>query len=183
MDNQQESQPQEDQKPRFEIQDESGLKWAFMKAEQKRKEVQSTLEMMEQSDEFYMDKIDKLRADIDYFKSIIAEYADKQLLANPNWEYKSSPFGRIVRSKASKKLVIADKKALTERLKGTKYVETKEVNKLNWADLKKSLVSPDDEHVMTEDGEPIKDVKVVVTPSKLEIKHKNERGNWTTKEE
>ena len=173
---------QKEERPRFEIHDEQGLKWAFMKAEQKRKEVQNNIVMMEQSDDFYMNKIDDLRKDIEYFNSIIAEYASKQMQVNSDWEYKGSPFGRIVRSKASTKFVVSDKDALMDQLKGTDYVGTKEVKKLKWSDLKKALVSPDNEHVMTQDGEPVNNVKVVVTPEKLEIKHKNDRGNWVTKE-
>lgn len=167
---------------RYEIKSDQELNWAFRMAEQKRKEVQDIIVMMEQSDDFYMNKIDDLRKDIEYFNSLIAEYASKQTQANPEWEYKGSPFGRIVRSKASTKFVVSDKEALMDQLKDTDYVETKEVKKLKWGDLKKALVSPDNEHVMTQDGEPVNNVKVVVTPSKLEIKHKNDRGNWVTKE-
>ena len=111
------------------------------------------------------------------------QYAQEQIDEDPNWEFKDSPFGRIVQSKPSTSLQVADKQALINQYKGTKFVKHVEEDKLCWGDLKKTLSSPDGEHVVNSDGELVDDVKIVAKPSRIEIKHINEKGSWVTKED
>lgn len=173
----------EQQPKRYQIEDKQGLIWTFQKAEQVRQEIAGKKKMMEKSIEFYQQQIKDLQAELDKFKSIAMQYAQEQIDEDPNWEFKDSPFGRIVQSKPSTSLQVADEQALVNRYKGTEFVKHVEEDKLRWDDLKKTLSSPDGEHVVNSDGELVDDVKVVTKPSKIEIKHKNEKGSWVTKED
>lgn len=174
--------PSEEPK-RYQIEDKQGLIWTFQKAEQVRQEIAGKKKMMEKSNEFYQQQIKDLQAELDNFKSIAMQYAQEQIDEDPNWEFKDSPFGRIVQSKPSTSLQVADEQALVNRYKGTEFVKHVEEDELRWSDLKKTLSSPDGEHVVNSDGELVDDVKVVTKPSKIEIKHKNEKGSWVTKED
>lgn len=173
----------EQQPKRYQIEDKQGLVWTFQKAEQVRQEIAGKKKMMEKSIEFYQQQIKDLQAELDNFKSIAMQYAQEQIDEDPNWEFKDSPFGRIVQSKPSTSLQVADEQALVNRYKGTEFVKHVEEDKLRWGDLKKTLSSPDGEHVVNSDGELVDDIKVVTKPSKIEIKHKNEKGSWVTKED
>ena len=173
----------EQQLKRYQIEDKQGLVWTFQKAEQVRQEIAGKKKMMEKSIEFYQQQIKDLQAELDNFKSIAMQYAQEQIDEDPNWEFKDSPFGRIVQSKPSTSLQVADEQALVNRYKGTEFVKHVEEDELRWSDLKKTLSSPDGEHVVNSDGELVDDVKVVTKPSKIEIKHKNEKGSWVTKED
>lgn len=174
----------ESQEPkRFTIDSNQALIWTLQKAEQKRQEIIGTKNMMEQEVEFYQGKIKALQAELQNFNDIVLQYAQSQMEADPKWEFKDSPFGRIIKSKPSTSLQVADRQALINHYKGTKFVKHVEEDKLQWGELKKTLSSPDGEHVINADGEPIDDVKVVKKPAKIELKHKNAKGNWTTKED
>lgn len=168
---------------RFEIQDEQALEWALRKIEQVRQEIQGQLNMKQKSDDYFDKNIKELKVDRDNLISIVDEYAHKQVDQDPTWHYTKSPFGRLVQSKPKTSLVKADEDALKKQFKGTKYVTSKTVEKLDWGDLKKTLQFDEDGHVFNEDGEIVEGVKVKNTPAKLELKHKNAKGSWTTKEE
>lgn len=183
MDNTAENKLPSEEPKRYQIEDKQGLIWTFQKAEQVRQEIAGKKKMMEKSNEFYQQQIKDLQAELDNFKSIAMQYAQEQIDEDPNWEFKDSPFGRIVQSKPSTSLQVADEQALVNRYKGTEFVKHVEEDKLRWGDLKETLSSPDGEHVVNSDGELVDDVKVVTKPSKIEIKHKNEKGSWVTKED
>lgn len=168
---------------RFTIDSNQALIWTLQKAEQKRQEIAGTKHMMEQSIEFYQSKIKDLQSELKNFNGIILQYAQAKMEDDPKWEFKDSPFGRIVKSKPSTSLKVADEQALINRYKGTEFVKHTEEDSLQWCKLKKTLSSPDGEHVVNADGEPIDDVKVVKKAAKIELKHKNAKGNWTTKED
>jgi hypothetical protein len=72
-----------------------------------------------------------------------------------------------------------DRAKLIDQYKDTDYVKQK--YSLDWDKLKRSLKAVDG-HVINSDGELIEGVKAVEKPAQIEIKHKNAKGNWVTKE-
>ena len=173
----------QEEKERFSIENDDQLKWVFQMVEEKRKEIRAKYDMIQQATDYYESQIDDLLEDIDYFKGLVMQYAEEQSDKEPNWSFEDSPYGRITRTKEKVDLKVADKQALINRYKGTKYVEQVIQDKLKWSELKKTLVSPDGEHVINEDGEPVDDVKAVTKPSQLVIKHKSVNGSWIEKED
>ena len=173
----------QEEKERFSIENDDQLKWVFQMMEEKRKEIRAKYDMIQQATDYYESQIDDLLEDIDYFKGLVMQYAEEQADEDPNWSFKDSPYGRITRTKEKTELKVADKQALINRYKGTEYVEQVTQNKLKWSELKKTLHSPDGEHVINEDGEPVDDVKAVTKPSQLVIKHKSAKGSWVEKED
>ena len=173
----------QEEKERFSIENDDQLKWVFQMMEEKRKEIRAKYDMIQQATDYYEGQIKDLRKDIDYFKGLAMQYAEEQADEDPNWEFKESPYGRITRTKEKTELKVADKQALINRYKGTEYVEQVIQDKLKWSELKKTLHSPDGEHVINEDGEPVDDVKAVTKPSQLVIKHKSVNGSWVEKED
>ena len=173
----------QEEKERFSIENDDQLKWVFQMMEEKRKEIRAKYDMIQQATDYYESQIDDLLEDIDYFKGLVMQYAEEQSGKEPNWSFKDSPYGRITRTKEKVDLKVADKQALINRYKGTEYVEQVTQDKLKWSELKKTLVSPDGEHVINEDGEPVDDVKAVTKPSQLVIKHKSVNGSWVEKED
>ena len=173
----------QEEKERFSIENDDQLKWVFQMMEEKRKEIRAKYDMIQQATDYYESQIDNLLEDIDYFKGLGMQYAEEQSDKEPNWSFKDSPYGRITRTKEKTELKVADKQALINRYKGTEYVEQVIQDKLKWSELKKTLHSPDGEHVINEDGEPVDDVKAVTKPSQLVIKHKSVNGSWVEKED
>ena len=173
----------QEEKERFSIENDDQLKWVFQMMEEKRKEIRAKYDMIQQATDYYESQIDDLLEDIDYFKGLVMQYAEEQSDKEPNWSFKDSPYGRITRTKEKVDLKVADKQALINRYKGTEYVEQVIQDKLKWSELKKTLHSPDGEHVINEDGEPVDDVKAVTKPSQLVIKHKSVNGSWVEKED
>lgn len=173
---------QEEKKP-FQVENDDQLKWVFQMMEEKRKEIRAKYDMIQQATDYYESQIDDLLKNIDYFKGLAMQYAEEQADEDPNWSFKDSPYGRITRTKEKVDLKVADKQALINRYKGTEYVEQVIQDKLKWSKLKKTLHSPDGEHVINEDGEPVDDVKAVTKPSQLVIKHKSVNGSWVEKED
>lgn len=173
----------QEEKERFSIENDDQLKWVFQMMEEKRKEIRAKYDMIQQATDYYESQIDDLLEDIGYFKGLVMQYAEEQSDKEPNWSFKDSPYGRITRTKEKVDLKVADKQALINRYKGTKYVEQVIQDKLKWSELKKTLHSPDGEHVINEDGEPVDDVKAVTKPSQLVIKHKSVNGSWVEKED
>lgn len=173
----------QEEKERFSIENDDQLKWVFQMMEEKRKEIRAKYDMIQQATDYYESQIDDLLEDIDYFKGLVMQYAEEQSGKEPNWSFKDSPYGRITRTKEKTELKVADKQALINRYKGTEYVEQVTQDKLKWSELKKTLHSPDGEHVINEDGEPVDDVKAVTKPSQLVIKHKSVNGSWVEKED
>ena len=173
----------QEEKERFSIENDDQLKWVFQIMEEKRKEIRAKYDMIQQATDYYESQIDDLLEDIDYFKGLVMQYAEEQSDKEPNWSFKDSPYGRITRTKEKTELKVADKQALINRYKGTEYVEQVIQDKLKWSELKKTLHSPDGEHVINEDGEPVDDVKAVTKPSQLVIKHKSVNGSWVEKED
>lgn len=173
----------QEEKERFSIENDDQLKWVFQMMEEKRKEIRAKYDMIQQATDYYESQIDDLLEDIDYFKGLVMQYAEEQSYKEPNWSFKDSPYGRITRTKEKTELKVADKQALINRYKGTEYVEQVIQDKLKWSKLKKTLHSPDGEHVINEDGEPVDDVKAVTKPSQLVIKHKSFNGSWVEKED
>lgn len=173
----------QEEKERFSIENDDQLKWVFQMMEEKRKEIRVKYDMIQQATDYYESQIDDLLEDIDYFKGLVMQYAEEQSDKEPNWSFKDSPYGRIIRTKEKTELKVADKQALINRYKGTEYVEQVIQDKLKWSELKKTLHSPDGEHVINEDGEPVDDVKAVTKPSQLVIKHKSVKGSWIEKED
>lgn len=173
----------QEEKERFSIENDDQLKWVFQMMEEKRKEIRAKYDMIQQATDYYKSQIDDLLKNIDYFKGLAMQYAEEQADEDPNWSFKDSPYGRITRTKEKTELKVADKQALINRYKGTEYVEQVIQDKLKWSELKKTLHSPDGEHVINEDGEPVDDVKAVTKPSQLVIKHKSVNGSWVEKED
>lgn len=173
----------QEEKERFSIENDDQLKWVFQMMEEKRKEIRAKYDMIQQATDYYESQIDDLLEDIGYFKGLVMQYAEEQSGKEPNWSFEDSPYGRITRTKEKVDLKVADKQALINRYKGTKYVEQVIQDKLKWSELKKTLHSPDGEHVINEDGEPVDDVKAVTKPSQLVIKHKSVNGSWVEKED
>lgn len=171
------------QEQRFVIKDTQSLKWTLQLMESKRKQIQANREMMQQSFDYYTAKNDKLLKDIKNWQEAINQYGQIQLQADPDWKFEDSPYGRVVQSKAKITLVQADKQALIDQFKGTQYVTQVTTDRLDWKKLKDTLKYDDKGHVVNEDGELVKGAEVKQTPAKIEIKHKNVKGNWTTKED
>ncbi|MCC4518315.1 host-nuclease inhibitor Gam family protein [Limosilactobacillus reuteri] len=173
----------QEEKERFSIENDDQLKWAFQMMEEKRKEIRAKKDMIQQAIDYYEGQIKDLRKDIDYFKGLAMQYAEEQADEDPNWSFKESPYGRIIRKKEKTDLVVSDEQALINHLKGTEFVEHVEEDKLKWGDLKKTLSTPDGEHVVNDDGELVDDVTVVTNPSVLVMKHKNAKDSWVEKED
>lgn len=173
----------QEEKERFSIENDDQLKWAFQMMEEKRKEIRAKKDMIQQATDYYEGQIKDLRKDIDYFKGLAMQYAEEQADEDPNWSFKESPYGRIIRKKEKTDLVVSDEQALINHLKGTEFVEHVEEDKLKWGDLKKTLSTPDGEHVVNADGELVDDVTVVNNPSVLVMKHKNAKDSWVEKED
>ncbi|WP_323074754.1 host-nuclease inhibitor Gam family protein [Limosilactobacillus reuteri] len=173
----------QEEKERFSIENDDQLKWAFQMMEEKRKEIRAKKDMIQQATDYYESQIKDLRKDIDYFKGLAMQYAEEQADEDPNWSFKESPYGQIIRTKGKTDLTAVDKKSLIKQFEGTEFVEHVEEDKLKWSDLKKTLSSPDGEHVTNSDGELVNGVEVVTKPSSLVMKHKNTKGNWAEKED
>lgn len=173
----------QEEKERFSIENDDQLKWAFQMMEEKRKEIRAKKDMIQQATDYYESQIKDLRKDINSFKDMAMQYAEEQADEDPNWQFKESPYGRIIRKNKKIDLAVSDEQALINHLKGTKFVEHVEEEKLKWGDLKKTLSTPDGEHVVNDDGELVDGVTVVTKPSELVMSHKNAKGNWATKED
>lgn len=173
----------QEKKERFSIENDEQLKWAFQMMEEKRKEIRAKKDMIQQATDYYESQIKDLRQDIDFFKGLAMQYAEEQADEDPNWQFKESPYGRIIRKNEKIDLVVSDEQALINRLKDTEFVEHVEEDKLKWGDLKKTLSTPDGEHVVNDDGELVDDVTVVTKPSVLVLKHKNAKDSWVEKED
>lgn len=173
----------QEENERFSIENDDQLKWAFQMMEEKRKEIRAKKDMIQQATDYYEGQIKDLRKDIDYFKGLAMQYAEEQADEDPNWSFKESPYGRIICKKEKTDLVVSDEQALINHLKGTEFVEHVEEDKLKWGDLKKTLSTPDGEHVVNDDGELVDDVTVVTNPSVLVMKHKNAKDSWVEKED
>lgn len=173
----------QEEKERFSIENDDQLKWAFQMMEEKRKEIRAKKDMIQQATDYYESQIKDLRKDINSFKDMAMQYADEQADEDPNWQFKESPYGRIIRKNEKIDLVVSDEQALINHLKGTEFVEHVEEEKLKWGDLKKTLSTPDGEHVVNDDGELVDGVTVVTKPSVLVMKHKNAKDSWVEKED
>ena len=173
----------DDENKPFQVENDDQLRWVFQMMEEKRKEIRAKKDMIQQATDYYESQIKDLRQDIDYFKGLVMQYAEEQSDEDPNWEFKESPYGRIIRKKEKTDLVVSDEQALINNLKGTEFVEHVEEDKLKWGDLKKTLSTPDGEHVVNDDGELVDDVTVVTKPSALVMKHKSVKGSWVEKED
>lgn len=173
----------QDEKKPFQVENDDQLRWVFQMMEEKRKEIRAKKDMIQQATDYYEGQIKGLRQDIDYFKGLAMQYAEEQADEGPNWSFKESPYGQIIRTKVKTDLTAVDKKSLIKQFKGTEFVEHVEEDKLKWSDLKKTLSSPDGEHVTNSDGELVNGVEVVTKPSSLVMKHKNTKGNWAEKED
>lgn len=173
----------QEEKERFSIENDDQLKWAFQMMEEKRKEIRAKKDMIQQATDYYESQIKDLRKDINSFKDMAMQYAEEQADEDPNWSFKESPYGRIIRKNEKIDLVVSDEQALINHLKGTEFVEHVEEEKLKWGDLKKTLSTPDGEHVVNDDGELVDGVTVVTKPSELVMKHKNAKDSWVEKED
>lgn len=173
----------DDENKPFQVENDDQLRWVFQMMEEKRKEIRAKYDMIQQATDYYQSQIKDLRKEIDNFKGLAMQYAEEQADEDPNWEFKESPYGSIIRKKEKTDLVVSDEQALINRLKGTEFVEHVEEDKLKWGDLKKTLSTPDGEHVVNDDGELVDDVTVVTKPSALVMKHKSVKGSWVEKED
>lgn len=173
----------QEEKERFSIENDDQLKWAFQMMEEKRKEIRAKKDMIQQATDYYESQIKDLRKDINSFKDMAMQYAEEQADEDPNWQFKESPYGRIIRKNEKIDLVVSDEQALINHLKGTEFVEHVEEDKLKWGDLKQTLSTPDGEHVVNDDGELVDGVTVVTKPSALVMKHKSVKGSWVEKED
>lgn len=173
----------QEEKERFSIENDDQLKWAFQMMEEKRKEIRAKKDMIQQATDYYESQIKDLRKDINSFKDMAMQYAEEQADEDPNWSFKESPYGRIIRKNEKIDLVVSDEQALINHLKGTEFVEHVEEEKLKWGDLKNTLSTPDGEHVVNDDGELVDGVTVVTKPSVLVMKHKNAKDSWVEKED
>lgn len=133
----------QDEKKPFQVENDDQLRWVFQMMEEKRKEIRAKKDMIQQATDYYEGQIKDLRKDIDYFKGLAMQYAEEQADEDPNWSFKESPYGRIIRKKEKTDLVVSDEQALINHLKGTEFVEHVEEDKLKWGDLKKTLSTPD----------------------------------------
>lgn len=176
-------QMQTEDKKRFVVNDEQSLKWVLQLMESKRKQITANDEMAQQAVDYYQSKNDKLRKEILGWQDAVKQYAQDQLKEDPKWKFTDSPYGRVVTQKAKTSIVASDRDALTEQFKGQKYVKEETKYNLDWRSLSKYLQSDDSCHVFTDDGEIVSGAKVKKTPAKIVIKHKNSKGNWTSKEE
>lgn len=173
----------QEEKERFSIENDDQLKWAFQMMEEKRKEIRAKKDMIQQATDYYESQIKDLRKDINSLKDMAMQYAEEQADEDPNWQFKESPYGRIIRKNEKIDLVVSDEQALINHLKGTEFVEHVEEEKLKWGDLKKTLSTPDGEHVVNDDGELVDGITVVTKPSALVMKHKNAKDSWVEKED
>lgn len=173
----------QEEKERFSIENDDQLKWVFQMMEEKRKEIRAKKDMIQQATDYYESQIKDLRKDINSFKDMAMQYAEEQADEDPNWQFKESPYGRIIRKNEKIDLVVSDERELINHLKGTEFVEHVEEEKLKWGDLKKTLSTPDGEHVVNNDGELVDGVTVVTKPSVLVMKHKNAKDSWVEKED
>lgn len=173
----------QEEKERFSIENDDQLKWVFQMMEEKRKEIRAKKDMIQQATDYYESQIKDLRKDINSFKDMAMQYAEEQADEDPNWQFKESPYGRIIRKNEKIDLVVSDERELINHLKGTEFVEHVEEEKLKWGDLKKTLSTPDGEHVVNDDGELVDGVTVVTKPSVLVMKHKNAKDSWVEKED
>lgn len=173
----------QEEKERFSIENDDQLKWVFQMMEEKRKEIRAKKDMIQQATDYYESQIKDLRKDINSFKDMAMQYAEEQADEDPNWSFKESPYGRIIRKNEKIDLVVSDERELINHLKGTEFVEHVEEEKLKWGDLKKTLSTPDGEHVVNDDGELVDGVTVVTKPSVLVMKHKNAKDSWVEKED
>lgn len=173
----------QEEKERFSIENDDQLKWVFQMMEEKRKEIRAKKDMIQQATDYYESQIKDLRKDINSLKDMAMQYAEEQADEDPNWSFKESPYGRIIRKNEKIDLVVSDEQALINHLKGTEFVEHVEKEKLKWGDLKKTLSTPDGEHVVNNDGELVDGVTVVTKPSELVMKHKNAKDSWVEKED
>lgn len=173
----------DDENKPFQVENDDQLRWVFQMMEEKRKEIRAKKDMIQQATDYYESKIKDLRKDINSFKDMAMQYAEEQADEDPNWQFKESPYGRIIRKNEKIDLVVSDERELINHLKGTEFVEHVEKEKLKWGDLKKTLSTPDGEHVVNDDGELVDGVTVVTKPSELVMKHKNAKDSWVEKED
>lgn len=173
---------QEAEKQRFIVDNEQSLKWVLQLMESKRKQIEANLDMEQEAVDFYEGKNKALRKEIAGWQEAIKQYATDQLKDDPNWKFTESPYGRVVKQKAKQSIVADDRDALTKQFKGQEFVKQEIKYKLDWKSLSKHLQSDDSGHVFTDDGEIVSGAKVKKTPAQIVIKHKNAKGNWTSKE-
>lgn len=173
----------ETEKQRFIVDNEQSLKWVLQLMESKRKQIGANLAMEQEAFDFYEGKNDALRKEIAGWQEAVKQYANDQLKDDPDWKFTESPYGRVVKQKAKQRIVADNRDALIKQFKSQEFVKVETQYKLDWKLLSKHLSSDDSGHVFTDDGEIVSGAKVKKTPAQIVIKHKNAKGNWTSKEE
>ena len=159
-----------DQPEEFTVTDDATAQWCMKKI----KEAEADKEMWRKHYEAQMEKVNKAADEsIAYFTAKLEEYfANVPHKATKTQESDTLPGGKLIRKKQQPKFD-TDDEALIPWLKSSnmnQFIKVKESP--DWAGIKKLVtISPDGEHVMTEDGEIVPGVTVTIRPDifKVEI--------------
>lgn len=160
------------EKERYQVTDESGANWCFWKIKQYQDQMAKADQTVEEAKAFAKAEKEKAASQIDFFKGLLAEWAERQ--DDTKWKF-TGPAGRIVYGKATEAITKGDEKKLLDQFAGTEYVKkvVKEETKLDWSELKKHLSSVNGK-IVTEDGELVEGANLKQREAGWRIKNKPE---------
>lgn len=158
----------------FKIDNISALNWALRKLsalEAKRKEVnQLADEEVSRIESYRKSELDKLQHSVDFFNSLIAEYAIKRKEEDPNFKSEKTPYGRIGFRKQQPKWEYDDEKVV-EFLQKNDYWDLIRIKKEPVKTEVKKLFTPhSDGNVYDENGQVVEGITVTEQPEKLDVK-------------
>ena len=162
-----------DEQQGFTVTDDSAAQWCMKKI----KEAEADKEMWRKHYEAQMEKVNKAADEtIDYFTAKLEEYfASVPHKATKAQESYTLPGGKLIRKKQQPKFE-TDDEALVPWLEENFMGQLVKVKKsADWAALKKVCsVTPDGEHVATDEGEIIPGVTVTQRPDIFKVEMEDE---------
>ena len=149
---------------RFSINDESQANWALRKIKQLQDEKEKNISLanaeIEKIEEWLNSMNDQVQQSIDYFQSLLAEYAMEQRKNNPKFKSLKLPNGRIGFRKQQPKWNY-DNDKLIEVLKTSKRTDLIRIKEeLDKAAIKKAFVVADDKVINPDTGEVVEGIAI-----------------------
>jgi len=164
----------EQDREQFKIDSISSLNWALRKLsaiEAKKREVnQLADEEVHRIESYRKSELDKLQHSVEFFNSLIAEYAIKRKEEDPKFKSEKTPYGRIGFRKQQAKWEYNDDKVI-EFLQKNDYWDLIRIKKEPIKTEVKKLFTPhSDGNVYDENGQVVEGITVTEQPDRLDVK-------------
>lgn len=160
-------------KERFEVTDDSSANWALRKIAQHKKKMEENNLLAEEEihkiESWNKQVNDEAQQSINYFQSLLADYAESKRKENPKFKTLKLPSGRIRFKKQQPKWHYKDDDVV-QALKDagmTEYIKVKEMP--SKSDIKKALVVSDGKVINPDTGEIVSGIEVEERGEKIEV--------------